>query len=146
MTAVIRIALIVLALDETIVGAWNQFMPASFYRDFPTVELTPPFSEHYARDFGGATLGIAVLLIVAALRPRGSFVLPAAIAYSVFSIPHFGFHVTHLEHATSAEAWFLVVGNATVSALGVLVIALTVLRMRRDARRNHRALHDPALG
>lgn len=142
MIVLLRIALFVLAVDEIVVGAWNQFAPESFYENFPTVELTPPFSEHYARDFGGATLGIAVLLVVAFLRPRGSFVLPAGIAYTVFSIPHFVFHAAHLEHATTADAAFLIIGNALVAALGVLVIVLAVLRMTRDRR----ALRDPAVG
>lgn len=142
MIVLLRIALFVLAVDEIVVGAWNQFAPESFYENFPTVELTPPFSEHYARDFGGATLGIAVLLVVAFLRPRGTFVLPAGIAYTVFSIPHFIFHAAHLEHATTADAAFLIIGNALVAALGVLVIVLAVLRMTRDRR----ALRDPAVG
>lgn len=142
MIVLLRIALFVLAVDEIVVGAWNQFAPESFYENFPTVELTPPFSGHYARDFGGATLGIAVLLVVAFLRPRGSFVLPAGIAYTVFSIPHFVFHAAHLEHATTADAAFLIIGNALVAALGVLVIVLAVLRMTRDRR----ALRDPAVG
>ena len=136
----VRIALAILALDELVVGVWNQFDPASFYRYFPTVDLTPPFSEHYARDFGGATLGIAALLVVAAIRPRGAFVLPATIAYSVFSIPHFVFHLEHLAGATAPQAVFLVAGNAAVAALGVLVIAVTVVRRSRDRRRQHPAV------
>jgi hypothetical protein len=134
MRIVLRIALAVLALDALVVGAWNQFAPASFYEDFPTVDLTPPFSEHYARDFGGAMLGIAVLLVVATVRPRGGFVLPAGIAFTVFAVPHFVFHAAHLEHATGGEAAFLLVANAAAALLGVLVIVLAVLRMRRDRR------------
>ena len=143
MTVVIRIALAILAVNELVVGAWNQIDPASFYRYFPTVDLTPPFSEHYARDFGGATLGIAALLVVAAIRPRGGFVLPAAIAYSVFSIPHFVFHLEHLAGASLPQAVFLVAGNAAVAMLGVLVITLTVVRKTRDRRRQHPALGQP---
>lgn len=142
MTIVLRIALILLAANELVVGAWNQFAPESFYESFPTVDQTPPFSEHYARDFGGATLGIAVLLIVAAIRPSGAFPLPAGIAYTVFSIPHFVFHAGHLEHASAADAAFLILGNGVAAVLGVLVIVLAVLRMRRDRR----SVHDPALG
>jgi hypothetical protein len=142
MTILLRIALAVLALNELVVGAWNQFAPESFYENFPTVELTPPFSEHYARDFGGATLGIAVLLMVAFVRPRGAFVLPAGIAYTVFSIPHFAFHLEHLHGANGGEVAFLVVGNSVVALLGVLVIVLAVLRMTRDRR----SVHHPAVG
>ena len=133
MTIVLRIALAVLAINELIVGAWNQFAPEGFYENFPTVDLTPPFSEHYARDFGGATLGIAVLLVIAFVRPRGGFVLPAGIAYTVFSIPHFVFHVAHLEEATSADAAFLIVGNGVVALLGVLVIVLGGMRARAQS-------------
>jgi hypothetical protein len=139
-TIVIRAALAILALNELVVGAWNQVDPASFYRYFPTVDLTPPFSEHYARDFGGATLGIAALLIVAFIRPRGAFVLPAAIAYSIFSIPHFVFHLEHLAGATPPQVVFLVAGNALVALLGALVIVLTVVRRTRDRRRQHPAV------
>lgn len=131
MTVVLRIALFVLAVNELVVGAWNQFAPASFYEHFPTVDQTPPFSEHYARDFGGATLGIAVLLVVAFVRPHGAFPLPAGIAYTVFAVPHFVFHLHHLEHATPAEAAFLVLGNGAAALLGMLVIVLAVLRARR---------------
>jgi len=37
MTVVLRIALALLALDELVVGVWNQFAPQSFYAYFPTV-------------------------------------------------------------------------------------------------------------
>ena len=142
MIAVLRGALIVLALDELVIGAWNQFAPESFFEDFPTVALTPPFSEHFARDFGGATLGIAVLLIVAAMRPGGGFVLPAGIAFTVFAAPHFVFHLEHLEGASGLGVAFLIAGNGAVLLLGILVIVLGVLTMSRGRR----DLHDPALG
>jgi hypothetical protein len=139
-SAVIRISAAILALNELVVGAWNQFWPESFYTDFPTVHLTPPFSEHYARDFGGATLGIAVVLLAAAIAPSGVLTLVAGLAYSAFGIPHFVFHAAHLEHATDAESVFLILGNGASAALGVLLVVLGVLRMGRDRR-----LHDPAL-
>jgi hypothetical protein len=142
MTLLLRFALAVLAANEVVVGAWNQFAPQSFYDTFPTVDETPPFSEHFARDFGGATLGIAALLVIGAIRPRGIFPLPAGIAYTVFAVPHFVFHAGHLEHASAGDAVFLIVGNGLAALLGALVIVLAVLRMRRDRR----ALHDPAVG
>ena len=69
MTALIRLQLAILVLVELLVGFWNQVFPASFYRIFPTVDPTPPYSEHYARDFGGATLGIALVLAIALISP-----------------------------------------------------------------------------
>ena len=125
----VRAGLALLALDELVVGAWNQFAPESFYETFPTVDLTPPFSEHYARDFGGATLGIAVLLVIAVIRPLPVVVGMASLAYSVFALPHFVFHLEHLQHATSGEAAFLVAGNAAVALIGLALTIWAVVRI-----------------
>ena len=130
MTIFIRIALAVLFLDELVVGFWNQAFPASFYERFPTVDLTPPFSEHYARDFGGATLGIALLLGIAFVRPRAAYVIPAALAYSVFSVPHFVFHLEHLHGASTGQAVFLTTANAAVALLGLAAVAVAAPRRR----------------
>jgi len=146
-TPLIRVIAGLLAIVELVIGAWNQFWPEHFYENFPTVELTPPFSEHYARDFGGATLGLAVVLIAAAIAPRGLVVTVAGLAYTVFAVPHFVFHAAHLEHATSAEAAFLIVANGAAAALGVLLAVLGVLRMGRErARLRHPAVDRPAGG
>ncbi|GIF57560.1 hypothetical protein Air01nite_36550 [Asanoa iriomotensis] len=135
MTLLIRIALAILFLDELVVGFWNQVFPRSFYDHFPTVTLTPPFSEHYARDFGGATLGLALLLGIALVKPRAVFTIPAAAAYSVFAVPHFFFHLSHLAHATVGQAVFLTTANAVVALLGLAVIVLTLIRDARPRQR-----------
>ncbi|MEU6207367.1 hypothetical protein ABZ814_27700 [Micromonospora musae] len=135
MTVIIRIALAILFIDNAMVGAWNAISPASFYRYFPTVDLTPPFSEHYARDFGAASLAIALLLGIAAVTPKAHYVIPAAAAYSTFGVPHFFYHFANMEYATLGEALLLTVGNGTVALAGLLIILLTVLRDRRAARR-----------
>ena len=137
----VRLGLAILALDELVIGAWNQFAPESFYENFPTVDLTPPFSEHYARDFGGATLGIAVLLVIALIRPRPVIVGMATLAFSIFAVPHFVFHLEHLDHATTNEAVLLTAGNASVALIGLALAIWAVVRMTRD-----RHLHHPAVG
>ena len=62
----------------------------------PTVDLTPPFSEHLFRDFGGATLGLAVVLTAAAVWMERRLVVIALLAYLAFSAPHLVFHLGHL--------------------------------------------------
>ncbi|PVU82616.1 hypothetical protein DDP54_05930 [Cellulomonas sp. WB94] len=124
MTLVTWLALVVLAFVELVVGLWNQWFPDSFYRDFPTVALTPPFSEHYARDFGGATIGIAVVLVAALVSPRPVLVVTAGLASTVFAVPHLVFHLEHLDGASSAQAIVLTAANATAAALGILLVAL----------------------
>ncbi len=141
MTIGIRIGLAFLAATQLIIGGWNQFWPESFYNDFPTVDLTPPFSEHYAHDFGGATLGLAVVLIAALIWPETKLVIVAATAYLVFAVPHYLFHLLHLEHAPTGDAVLLVTKLGASVLIPVFVIALAVARMRCDTH-----LRDPAVG
>ncbi|MFV0533748.1 MAG: hypothetical protein ACK5MR_08860 [Cumulibacter sp.] len=131
MTVFIRIGLAILFLDELVVSAWNAFSPETFYRYFPTVDLTPPFSEHYARDFGGATLGIALLLGIALIKPKTHFVVPAVLAFSIFAVPHFFYHVAHLDGAAVGESIALTAANAVVALLGIATIILAIVRHRR---------------
>jgi hypothetical protein len=132
MTILIRFFLAILLAVEVVIGFWNQAFPQSFFRDFPTADLTPPFSEHYARDFGGTTLGIALLLGIALVSARAVFVIPAALAYTMFSIPHFFFHLEHLDGASTSQAVALTTANALAALMGPLIIALTVVRDRRE--------------
>lgn len=130
--AFIRIALAVIFLDELVVGGWNAIWPAGFYRHFPTVDLTPPFSEHFARDFGGATLGIAVLVGIALCAPRSRFTLPAAVAFSVFAVPHFFFHLLHRDGLNVGQQVALTTANAVVALFGVGVVVAVVVRDQRE--------------
>ena len=132
-TLAIRICLGILALNELVVGVWNVFWPLGFYRHFPTVDQTPPFSEHYARDFGGATVGLAVLLVLACVSPKAHFVIPACAAFLVFAVPHFVFHTGHLDQATTLEATLLVASLGIVVLLAGCAIVLTLLRDRAAA-------------
>lgn len=129
-----RLGLALGAVIELVIGGWAQFAPQSFYDDFPTVDLTPPFSEHLMRDFGGATLAIGVVLAIAAFRPDGILGWVAPLAYLVFAVPHFAFHLHHLEGATTAEAVLLVTELALSVLLPVLLIVLAVLRTTRARR------------
>ena len=134
MRRVIRIGLGILALVELGLGTWTQFFPESFYRDFPTVALTPPFSEHLMRDFGGATLGLAVVLAAAAWWLERRFVCVALIAYLVFAVPHFVFHLSHLQDASPSELAFLVVSLGGSVLLPLVLLALVPRTLKRVPR------------
>ena len=139
MTVALRAGLALLAAASFMIGIWNQFWPEHFYLTFPGVALTPPFAEHYARDFGGATLGLAIVLTAAALFPRTILVIPALLGTAAFAVPHAWFHLHHLENATpevTAVTLLLTVGQP-VATLALLVAAL--VRWRRDARRPGKA-------
>jgi len=127
---IIRGGLVILAVVESGLGIWAQFFPESFYRDFPTVGLTPPFSEHLMRDFGGATLGLAVLLAAASVWLELRIVVLAVIAYLVFAAPHFVFHMTHLRDASATDIAFLVVSLGSMMLLSVVLLTLAPRALR----------------
>jgi hypothetical protein len=95
-TSLLRPGLALLAAVEVGLGLWTLLFPASFYADVPTVDATPPFSEHLFRDFGGATLGLAVVLAGAAMWTERRLIVVALLAYLAFSGPHLVFHLGHL--------------------------------------------------
>jgi hypothetical protein len=132
MTTLLRPGLLLLAGVEWVLGLWTAIAPRSFYDDVPTVDLTPPFSEHLMRDFGGASLGLAIALTAAAVWLERRLVVVALLAYLAWAAPHLMFHVGHLDGATSLEATGLV-----VLLLGsvVLPLALLALSYRADPPR-----------
>jgi hypothetical protein len=125
----LRSGLLVLAAVEVVLAAWTLLFPASFYADVPTVDLTPPYSEHLVRDFGGATLGLAVVLGAAGVWLRRRMVVVALLAYLAFSLPHLVFHLGHLDGASTAEAVVLValLGASVAAPLALLVLARLAL-------------------
>ena len=132
MRVTLRIGLAFLALIELVLGFWTAFFPESFYNDVPTVDLTPPFSEHLFRDFGGATLGLAIVLGAAAIFLEFRLVIVALVAYLAFAVPHFVFHLGHLHGATAVEAAVLTGLLAASVVMPVILIVLAVLVRRRE--------------
>ena len=127
----IRAALAALAAVEVVLGGWTLLFPESFYRDVPTVDLTPPYSEHFLRDFGGATLGLALVLAAAAVWMELRSVVVALLAYLAFAAPHLVFHLGHLHGATALEAGVLTALLAGSVALPVLLLFLALTTLRR---------------
>jgi hypothetical protein len=93
----LRWGLVVLAVIQLVVGVWTLFFPGSFYNDVPTVDWTPPYSEHLFRDFGSTTLGIGIVVAAAAIWLERRLVLVSLAAYLAYSAPHAYFHAHHTE-------------------------------------------------
>ena len=78
MRLAVRAGLGILAVVQLGIGLWQLVVPESFYRDFPTVSLAPPFNEHLMRDFGGANVALGIIVLLVGLRMgMGLFVTPA---------------------------------------------------------------------
>jgi len=55
------------------------------------------------------------------------------VAYLIFGIPHFFFHLTHLAGTTVGEAIALTGANAFVALVGIAVVLLILARDRRES-------------
>lgn len=133
MTLTLRLGLSMLALIELVLGIWTLGFPESFYRDVPTVDLTPPYSEHLFRDFGGATLGLGIVLAAAAIWPETRLVIVALVAFLAFSAPHLAFHLGHLHGATPVEAVVLTSGLTALMVVPLALIGVAAARARRKS-------------
>ncbi|GGJ24303.1 hypothetical protein [Streptomyces brasiliensis] len=131
----LRGGLLTLATLQTVVSVWQYVFPRSFYDDFPTVNLDPPYNEHLLSDVGGLGLALTGMLYFAAWVLDSKVVLSALIGYLIYAATHFTFHVRHFDHFSLLEAFGVGTG------LGVeVVLALVLLHV---AGRVHRAESDP---
>jgi hypothetical protein len=122
MRAYVRAVLIAFAALQLVLGVWLTLVPKTVYDNVPTVDWDPPYAEHAFRDFGAASLGLAIVLVAAAVRLDRYLATLALVAYLAFSIPHTIFHLGHLE--PDQPGWSIVLAVA-VSLM--VVLPLTAL-------------------
>jgi 4-carboxymuconolactone decarboxylase len=125
----IRFLLFALGIPQALIGFWALFAPNSFYDDFPAgtdgwVNVLGPFDEHLVTDVGALFVALGFLLAFAAVSLRRGTVVAAAIAWSIFSVPHFLWHVFNLEPYATADAIGNTVTLAWTVAGGLLVLFL----------------------
>ena len=119
-----RAGIVLLIVLDGMVGVWQYFFPRSFYDDFPTVSLDPPFNEHLVSDVGGLNIALVGVLVFAAVYLEYRLVLAALTGFALYALSHFVFHVMHFDHFSLGDA----VGVGT--GLGfevVLTIALLIV-------------------
>jgi hypothetical protein len=123
-----RVIAAVLALSAADVGFWAEFAPRSFYDSFPLaghhwVSVLGPYNEHMTRDVGGLYLGLLVISAWVVLRPRAESLAMAGGAWLAFSVPHFIYHVFHLDVFGAADT----IGNVVTLGGTVTLAALLLL-------------------
>ena len=127
MNTYVRTVLVVFAAYEIILGLWLTIVPKTFYDHVPTVNWTPPYSDHLFHDFGGATLGLGIVLAAAAIRFDRYLTVVALLAYLAYAAPHLVFHLGHLEG--NEPGWSTAL--AVVLALSVLIPASALVAARK---------------
>jgi len=131
-TALRKIALVVIAGGALLVGVWAQLFPRSFYDDFPGagrvwVAVDGPYNEHLVRDVGGLQLGLALVAIVALVTGSVLVARVAGGAALLFGVPHLVYHSLHLEAFDTGDKVALVgsLGSAALAAVVAVAPAPT---------------------
>src|SRR5262245_4829849 len=124
-----RVLLVILLIGDLFVGLWAALTPQSFYDSFPGggrvwVAVDGAYNEHLVRDVGTLYLAIGLLTLAALIRPIRYMVVMIAGAHLVAGLPHFTYHMAHLDLLETSDK----VGEAF--SLGLVVVAAAVLLVR----------------
>ena len=103
-----RIGLVLVGLAQAEVAVWGLVAPHSFFRGFPGaghswVAALGPYNEHLLRDYAATELGLAVLMIGAAVWFSRRVVLLAGAAFLAATVPHFAYHLTTTGSFSTAD-------------------------------------------
>ena len=132
-----RIVLAVTAALGLYVGIWAAAFPQGFYDSFPGfglmwVSVDGPYNEHLIRDVGGLYLAVAAATVYAIFSRSVAPTRAIGLAWTVFGIPHFAYHLHHLEGLSTID----VVGNV-VSLGGSVLLGLVLLIPTRKTTHSH---------
>ncbi len=124
-----RIGLGLVAAAQAEIAIWGLISPRSLFDRFPGaghhwISALGPYNEHLVRDFAAAELGLAVLLLGAAVWFTPRLVMVAATAFIAATVPHFIYHLTTTSSFSTAD---------NIASLGgfVLELALVAFALRR---------------
>jgi hypothetical protein len=123
-----RAALLLVGAAQAEVGIWGLIAPRSFFRSFPGaghhwVSALGPYNEHLLRDYAAAEVGLAILLVAAAVWFERRLVLVAGGVFLAATVPHFAYHLTTTGHFGTADN----VGTLGAFVLELVLVGLAVL-------------------
>ena len=142
----LRIGLLLLAVAPVAVGTWALFLPRSFYDDFPMagrrwVSSLPPYNEHLVRGVSALNLALGVLLATAAILLGRLLVQASLVAWLVYAVSHFVFHLTELVVLSFGDA---LANSVTLGIAVLLPLILLVLAGSAEANGASSGSHRPA--
>ena len=126
-----RVGLLFLLVTALLVGVWAAVAPRSFYLDFPGgshmwVSADGPYNEHLVRDVGELNLALAVVTASALVWMTRSLTVAAALAWLVYSLPHFAYHASNLQVVSGSDQPAELVSLAIPILLAGAVLGLAV--------------------
>jgi hypothetical protein len=118
-----RAGLLVVAAFQAEIGVWGSIAPHSLYASYPGgghhwISAMGPYDEHLVRDFAAMELGMAVLLVCAAIWFERRLVLVSGAAFLAATIPHFAYHLTTTGMLPSSD---------DVLSLGGFVVEMAII-------------------
>ena len=140
-----RTILAVTAVLGVVVGAWAAFWPTSFYDAFPGlgriwIAIDGPFNEHLIRDVGALYLALAGASVAAIFSRGPDAGRVVGVAWTVFGIPHLGYHLAHLDSLEPIDVVGNVVSLGGSLALGIVLMLPESIRARPQSPRERTAL------
>jgi nucleoside-diphosphate-sugar epimerase len=124
-----RLMLWIFTFSALSVGVQAAFFPRSFYDDFPMgrgwVAMDGPYNEHLVRDVGALNLALVVVTVAALVLSTRALARTAAIAWLVYSVPHFVYHLRHLTMAMPGTDKAGIVVSLGITVVAPIVVLLT---------------------
>jgi hypothetical protein len=147
-----RVLLALVAAAQAEVGLWGEFAPHSFYENFPGfgrhwVAPLGAYDEHLLRDYASAEIGLAVLLVCAAIWFTRPTVLIAGAAFLAGTLPHFIFHLTTTDDLPSIDNALSLGGFVVEMVLVATAMAIVTAQRRppwHDSRPQSHADSTPS--
>jgi nucleoside-diphosphate-sugar epimerase len=133
-----RLMLWILAFSAFGVGLQAAFLPRSFYDDFPYgrgwLAMDGLYNEHLVRDVGALNLALLVVTIGALVIGTRALARTAAVAWLVYSVPHFVYHLRHLTMSMSGADKIGIVISLAITIVAPIVVLATARRVSDAAR------------
>jgi hypothetical protein len=120
------VSLVGTLLIAVVVGVWAYVLPREFYDHFPSVlgewiSQDGPYNEHLVRDHGAQYLALGAGSATALFWRLQVLFRALGIAWALFGVLHFAYHVTHLSllSASDAAGQTAVLGIAALLGIGI---------------------------
>ncbi len=132
-SGIIRAGLLALGLPQLLIGLWATLDTQGWFKSFPGpgasdwLPVYGGYNEHLALDVGATFVGIGAALVLAAVWMERRAVQVALVAYFLYSLPHFIYHLGADDALPSGEQ----IASGTALALATIVSA-TLLAMTRQ--------------